>query len=493
MNLLDKAISYFSPQAALDRARARRVVDIIKNSGERRYEAASTGRRTNGWYATDGSANSETARGLHRLRNRSRDLVRNNPWASKAITVIENNTIGAGIRPSLNYPDSYEKKLKEIWSAWGETTKCDFAGRHNFYGLQDLAMRSVAESGECIIRKRRGGPGPIPIQLQVSEADVIDTSKNVDELTGRSGYIIQGVEFDSSGRRVAYWLYDRHPADSFDLMSKRVPAEDVIHLYQVERPGQVRGVPWGAPAMLRLRDFDDYEDAQLMRQKIAACFSVFVTDQAGDSLPGDNSDKDPLTERVEPGIIQELAPGQDVSFADPPGPGTDYKDYSRNTLLAVAAGYGVTYEALTGDLSGVNFSSGRMGWLEFHRNVTKWQKKMFIPVFCETTWDWFENALEMKGVSTGAKGKVRWIPPRREMIDPVKETKALALMVRNGFISWQEAVRERGADPDDLLEELKKDADNFDKYDLQLDSDPRREPPEGSLATQESNTGSNSN
>jgi lambda family phage portal protein len=222
--------------------------------------------------------------------------------------------------------------------------------------------------------------------------------------------------------------------------------------------------------MLRLRDFDDYEDAQLMRQKVAACFSVFITDPTGEA----GNDQKPRIDRLEPGLIEDLAPGKQVTFANPPA-ADGYNDYSRNVLRAIAAGYGTTYEAMTGDLSNVNFSSGRMGWLEFQRLIGEWQQFMLLPMLCDRAWSAFIEGGVISGLLPMAARSVTaaWTFPAREMIDPVKEIKGKSEEVRNGFMSWQEAVREFGRDPETVLQQMKEDAENFTRLGLFPTSDPR--------------------
>lgn len=472
MNFLDRTIAFFDPKTALRRVRSRHALNVY-DEHTRKYDAASRGRRTKGWRATGGSANTETLAALTTLRNRSRELVRNNPYAKRAIQVIQNNTVGGGIRPAPDASDkAADEELTKRWTDWAELRDCDFDGRHTFYGLQHLAIRAVAESGECLIRRRRrrANGRRIPVQLQLVEADFMDASKDRRSIGG-ANEIIQGVEFDSQGRRVAYWLYDHHPADAMQLQSKRVPVSEVIHLYHMERPGQVRGVPWGSSAMLRLRDFDDYEDAQLIRQKIAACFTAFVQDSAVDSTPGLGGSGKDLIDKLEPGIIEELPPGKTVQFGRPPE-AEGYKDYATKVLQAIAAGYGITYEALTGDMSGVNFSSGRMGWIEMHRNILSWQNHMMIPLLCEPVWQWFVDGMELVGEEV-PDHTMHWTPPRREMIDPVKETRAIVFALRNRLISWSEAVRMFGSDPDKLMDAFKKDQEKFDEHDIVSDADPR--------------------
>lgn len=465
MNWIDTVVGYINPKAGLMRAKNRVALEAM-----RKYDAASTGRRTSGWYATGSSANAETAESLNKLRDRARELVRNNPYAKNAIDVIVTNTIGTGIVPR---PRKNAEILLENWHRWASTKKCDYENQHTFYGLQALAMRTIAESGEVIIRKRMVNDKTNPLRLQILEPDFIDSTKNFPENSG-GGYTIQGIEFDKSGKRVAYWLWSRHPGDSTtsSLKSERVEADGILHVYSVDRPGQVRGVPFGASAMLRLRDFDDYEDAQLMRQKIAACFSVFVQDASADAIGGSNS-SDELPERVEPGIIEKLPAGKTVTFASPPA-AEGYGEYTRKVLQAIAIGYGVTYEALTSDLSNVNFSSGRMGWLEFHRRIVHWQNNIIIPRICDEVWLWFITASRITGGAT-EDVLVDWTPPRREMIDPEKETNAIILAIRSGLTSWQEAVREQGYDPDTILNQIESDNKNFDEKGIILDIDPRVE------------------
>ena len=183
--------------------------------------------------------------------------------------------------------------------------------------------------------------------------------------------MLQGIEFDALGRRRAYWLYPTHPGDGRGaLVSHRVPADRVLHLFERLRPGQVRGVPWFAPVMLKLRDLDAYDEAELVRKKIEACFAAFVTGvQDEETLGKARTEADgSRIETFEPGMIEYLEPGRDVKFAAPSASG-GYAEYMRMQLHAIAAGVGLTYELLTGDLSQVNYSSIRAGLIEFRRRM----------------------------------------------------------------------------------------------------------------------------
>ena len=335
-------------------------------------------------------------------------------------------------------------------------------------------MRTVAMSGECLVRRivKREKGALIPLKYQVLEPDYIDTAK--DGMIYQGNEIRQGIEVDSDDRRVAYWLFKQHPGDNrtrFDLNSMRVPVAEIMHIYEEERAGQLRGVPFGVSSMIRLKDLDGYEDAQLIRQKIAACFTAFVTNPLEGNPAMRQSSDETQPDRIEPGRVEYLGAGETVTFGNPPE-AQNYDVYTKTVLKGIAAGFGVSYEAMTGDLSGVNFSSGRMGWLEFQRQLTDWQQDLIIPQFCKLAWNDFMRFLIIQGkVQTASKAT--WTPPRREMIDPSKEIKAMQEQVRNGFMSLPDMIQQLGGDPDVVMAEIAKANKLIDKYGLVLDSDAR--------------------
>ena len=154
-----------------------------------------------------------------------------------------------------------------------------------------------------------------------------------------------------------------------------------------------------------------------------------------------------------------------------------YSEYMRTVLHSIAAGFGITYESLTGDLSQVNFSSARMGWLEFQRNLDAWRWSMFVPQFCSPVFRWFLDGVALSSLSDsfgeGSQYTIEWTAPRREMIDPQKEVAAMRDAIRCGFCTLSEAQRMLGYDPSKLIKEYKSDLDALDKLEIKLDVDPR--------------------
>lgn len=498
-NFLDRIVSFLSPQAGARRARFRLVESEMVKLQKRRYDGASRGRRTAGWATSGSSANTEIQSSLVTLRDRSRDLTRNDVYASRAVQVITSNVIGTGIVAQPKSKRAVQlKNARDLWRAWAETPACDYDGQRDFYGIQSLIMRTVAESGECLVRKirmRSKDKLPVPLQLQVIEGDYLDHTRT-SQMLADGGYIIQGIEFGPDGKRRGYWLYNHHPGDPGipprSLMSQFYPAADVLHIYRADRPGQVRGVPWGASAILKIKDFNDYEDAQLTRQKIAACFSAFIYDSEPpvNDIKLSDDDSGDLLERVEPGLIQYLPQGKDIKFGNPPG-ADGYGEYSKNVLRGIAMGFGVPYEALTGDLSNVNFSSGRMGWLEFQRNIDQWRWHLIIPQACEGVWKWFQEAADLVGANIDDV-RAGWTAPRREMINPTEEVKANLMAIRTGQKTPQEVIRENGGDPQEMLDEYSEWNKMLDSRALVFDSDPRKINAAGAFQQSTSDNSSNS-
>lgn len=462
-------VGFLYPTRGLRRVAARQALNSIQKRG---YDGASKGRRTKNWKATNADASLEVSLGLSLLRARSRDLSRNSPYAAKALATIVSNVVGTGILARLD-----DEGINKNFQAWANSTACDFYGKQNFYQLQHLAMRTVAEAGEILVRKHRVADPKNPIQIQLLEPDFLDTTK-----VNADNRLRDGIEFDDAGRIVAYWLYEVHPGARANIKgnpwkSNRVDASEIEHIFRMDRPGQTRGVPWPAPVIIRFRDFDDYEDAQLVRQKIAACFVGFIMDNEDPvNQSSSTEEKKPMSERFEPGAWEVLPPGKDIKFGSPPGVGSDYPAYVRQMLLSIAAGYGVSYESLTGDLSQVNFSSGRMGWIEFHRNIESWRWNMFIPGFCETVKNWWLEGQEVaSGKAAPENMTTTWTPPRREMIDPVKETEAMRDGIRSGLATLSDSVRQLGLDPTEHFAELESDFNMLKAKNLVLDCDPRND------------------
>jgi lambda family phage portal protein len=322
----------------------------------------------------------------------------------------------------------------------------------------------------------------VPLQLQLLEPDHLDTNRT----TGQGGNrVVMGVEFNSFGRRVAYWLFPDHPGSSHPTttrtVSVRVPASEILHVFRRTRPGQTDAAPWLSPAIIRTRSLDEFEDAELLRQTIASSWAGFVTRE--EDPDGPTGDEDFAIDEIEPGSLEYLRPGESIEFPQLPQV-SGRADYVAIQLRAIASCLRVPYEAFTGDLTRVNYSSGRMGFNAFERRIAKWRRTLLVDQFLDPILAWFiEAALSKVLLGAAARSLVwSWTPPGSLILDADKEGKADYAAIRNGTKSLSEVIRSRGKDPARHLEEVAQDFAALDELGLTLDCDPRRVAAAGSGA-----------
>ena len=468
------------------------------------YDGVGSGRRALAWSVGNPGAVSALLFSQTELRAKSRDLVRRNAWANSALESYVANAIGTGIKPQSMVADATTReRIQALWSDW--TVDADSAGLTDFYGLQALACRAMLEGGEALLRLRYRRPTdglPVALQIQVLEPEHLPVTMNS---TAENGNLIRaGIEFDRMGRRVAYHLYRAHPEDGAfgalvapmsgngGLSTVRVEASEILHLFRPLRPGQIRGEPWLARALVKLNELDQYDDAELVRKKTAAMFAGFVTRLAPeDNLLGEGvSDPNGVAlAGLEPGTMQILEPGEDIKFSQPADVGGSYSEFLRMQFRAVAAAMGVTYEQLTGDLSLVNYSSIRAGLLEFRRRVEALQHGVIVHQVCRPIWQaWMtqavlEGSLVLPGFARGGTAKRReylackWIPQGWQWVDPLKEADAMKAAIRSGLMSRSEAISANGYDAEDVDREIAADNARADALGLVFESDPRHDQP----------------
>ena len=448
-----------------------------------RYDAAGTGRRMKGWMPpSTGPVKAVT--GLQKIRDRARDVVRNDWSGESATQKWVTNLIGVGITPRMKRLAAGPRKqeLIDAWDRWVQQSDAD--GVLNFYGQQALVVRSWLDSGEVFVRKRvrRLDSGlEVPLQVQLVESEFVPLL-DADIWPGlpQGNKIRQGIELDRRGQRVAYWMHRDHPGDGMVDMSRllRIPASEVKHVYEVKRPGQLRGVSALASVLARLRSINDYDDAVLERQKLANLFTAFITRGLG----GD-ADLDPLTNLplefgsdgaplagLAPGLIQELDYGQDIKFANPPEAGTTYSDYMRTQHLGTSAATGIPYEIFSGDIKDVSDRTLRVAINEFRRFAEQRQWHTIIPQFCQPVRQWWTDTAVLAGVVTQAEATdvalVEWAPHGWAYIHPVQDPQGKQLEVEAGFRSRSSVIAERGDDPDMVDAERAADKDREDDLGL---------------------------
>lgn len=473
-----------------------RVVAAAKQSsmGSRSYAGAANNRINADWTALNTSADSEILTSLRVLRARSRQLVRDNPYAKHFATrLIPNNVVGSGIGMQAAVVNARGKlqtgindSIEAAWAAWSDKRYCHTAGRLGFADIERMAMVQLVTAGEVIIRKIRQpfGGGTVPLCLEIIEADrLMDQWQTARAPNGNA--IRMGVEVDDWGRPVAYWFLPRHPGDyqftTFEPSKYiRVEADDIIHLYVIERWPQTRGEPWMHATIKDLHQTDGYEEAQVVKARAGANIVGFIASPEPLGADAKQDGRDLID--TEPGTWQRLLPGESVSGFNAPAADPSVDAFLRHMIRRYAVGVGVSYEAISRDYTNASYSSARMGLLDdrdLYRILQGWLiRNLRVDIHRE-----FLDAAALVGAwkvptdyfsSPEKYQRVRFKPRGWTWIDPSKEVQAYKLAVRNGFMTQGDVVAQTagGIDIEDLLKARREELDMAADLDLVFDSDP---------------------
>jgi len=449
------------------------------------FKAAENSRLTEDWPTRILSADSAVGTGLRTMRSRSRDLERNDSHARGFGKALVRNVLGSeGIAfqskvvESNGVPDKLANlRIEEAWYRWGINRFCDVERKLTWREMQTMALRRAAYDGEVLLRWVRETANPYGISLRLIEADLLDETHNANLENG--GTIRMGVERNSIGQVTAYHLLNGHPGDTMPAPKngnrrERVPAELIIHLFLPERPGQSRGWPWLTAAIRDLWMLGGYKEAELVAARVSAAKAGFITKTFPDGMPyPEEEDGTGKTMEVEPGIIEELPMGSQFTPWDPTHPNTAFGDFVKSALRSVATGMGVSYNTLSSDLEGVNYSSIRAGLLDEREEWLQIQSWL-IDHLCRPVFrKWIEvcllgGAIKLPPEKLEKFTADTWRGRRWQWVDPEKDVRAGLLAVEGGLKSRRQIVAESGGDIEETLEEIAQDNQMADEKGVTL-------------------------
>lgn len=452
----------------------------------RSYSGAIQSRLTNDWLSPSTSGDEEIRRDLKKLRNRCRELERNNDYVRRYLSGIEANCLGAtGIGLQMKVadpsgrPDTFANNaIEKAWRKWAKRKFTTPTGRQSWLDICRLALRSTIRDGDILLKLNRGFKNEFGFNVQLIEADRLDVDYNVNKLSG-GGSIRMGVEVDRFFKPVAYHILSSHPGETGATPVKRdrVPAKEIIHLYGQERISQTRGVPWMVSAMTRLQMLGGYEESELVASRVAASkMGFFVKDSASEGYTGEQDSDYNLLMEAEPGSIEELPMGMKFQEWSPQHPTTAYKDFVKSCLRGIAAGLNVSYNMLANDLEGVNYSSIRAGLFderEHYKSIQTW----FIESFVEPVFEaWLESALLANVFPFGGNrfekmNAPQWKPRRWPWVDPLKDQQASILAVENGLDSRRNIIAQTGGDIEDVFDSIAADKDLAESKGLNFEAE----------------------
>lgn len=444
--------------------------EVKEAPSKRYYESAKVNRLTASWTTQPLSASQITKSSLVPLVGRSRDLYANNDYSRRFIELLISNVVGpqgivmqsTAMNPS-GLPDKLgNDAVENAFKKWGRRKNCDVTGTLGWKSAQSMFIRTVAVDGECFLRLVQNGQD---FRIQFIDSMLVDPMLE-DENRGNGNKISQGIEFDSWGKPVAYFV-NSVVDDGYSFGGKhytRIPAEKMIHGFIPERIGQKRGIPWMATAMGKLRNLGAYEEAAVIAARVGASKMGFFQSEDGAGFQGETLDDGTMITDAEPGTFHQLQEGVSFETYDPTYPVGEFAQFSKAMLRGVASGLGISYNTLASDLEGVNFSSLRAGVLE-DREAFKSLQSFLIEYLCSPVFEeWLPNALLTGKIKVG-EGAIplsrvekfenpHWNARRWSWVDPAKDIVLAKEAIRLGLRSRSAIIRELGADPEEVWHEI---------------------------------------
>lgn len=464
-------------QAELRMARLTEREAPAGRNGVRRFEGAQVSRLTASWMAGSASIDEELRRDLDALRNRSRDLCKNDAYAAKFMRMVRNNVVGAqgfvlqcAAVENDGKPDTQANKaIEAAWYRQCRPGNFDVTGQLSADDFWRTAICGVARDGELLARKVRGnGRGEYGYQLQLLDPARLDTNFNR-EATPGSNAIIMGVEVDSYRKPVAYHLFKHLRASASSRERDRVPAAEIIHRFIPWEIEQTRGLPWMHSAMHLLRQLGGYREAAVIAARIGASKMGIYTRTGQDIQPpneGEDADGNFITS-AEPGTFEVAPDGYDLKTWDPNYPHDQFDVFCKAALRGISSGIGVAYPSLGNDLEGVNFSSIRSGVLEEREEWMVIQAWLIATTLVEVFEDWLawslmRGSIRLQNGSALPAGKLdkfrehTWQGRRWSWVDPLKDVEASVLAIANNLASPQQIAAQTGRDIVDVLDDIQR-------------------------------------
>jgi lambda family phage portal protein len=498
--LVDRVVEYFDPVAGVRRSQARLATAMVDS-----YQGASKSRRaTKEWRVSGGDANADSLPELEDLRERSRDLIRNEPLATGILATKVRYVIGGGLRmhPRIDRQvlgisdeaaEVYEEQLQREWEAWAETPECDLARSLNFYEMQALSWRSTLENGDVFallpMLERPGSPYALKVQLvEADRCSNPDGRRDDNQFAG-------GVEHDTvTGAPVAYHFQRTHPGalsgvkrewDRVAAYGEASGRRQVLHLYRKLRIGQSRGVPDLAPVIELFKQLSRYTEAEIMAAVVNAMLTVFIETGPGTTGLGPMS---PTSEtgaasgdddvKLAPGAIVELKHGEKISAVNPARPNSQFDPFMLAIIRRVSVALEIPYEIAILHFTS-SYSASRAASNEAWRFVIT-ARPWVIRNLCQPVYEAFVNEAVMRG-RVGLPGFLRadpvvrrawlgaqWLGPGRIQIDEKKEVEAAQLRIDSNLSTLaDETAAMNGGDWEVNIAQRAREKSRIELYGLQ--------------------------
>ena len=500
------------------------MIYAVPYYGEKGYGSAgasTTKRSTKGFKAVSGSPHEDIDFNNYTLRQRGRLMYMGAPIATSAVKTSRTNTVGLGLklnpRPDIDalgltadQSAEWVNTVKREFSLWADKRDtCDATGMNNFYEMQQMLMASWLTSGDvfALVQSREAiRDKPYMLRLRALEADRVATpcEAGITSLMGMTtgknpangNTIYDGVEIDSSGMAVAYWIRNTYPFEAtteqtryerVEAYGKKTGQPNIIQIIATERPDQYRGVSFLAPVIQQLLQLNRYTESEITAAVIESYFTAFIKtgvtgddaasmpyNEVGAGYPEMEASYDPNEYEMGPGQINVMNPGESVELADPKRPASGFAAFVDAIATQIGAALEIPKEILLKSFT-ASYSASRGALLEAWKSFNMY-RTWFVNDFCNPVYElWLSEAVAIGRVKApgffedptikAAWLKAEWIGPSQGMLDPVKEIQAEKMACDYGFSTHADsALRLNGSDYNSNIEQLSREADKVREF-----------------------------
>lgn len=460
MSVIDSIIAAFSPQKAYYREAFRQAYNELRN-----YDAGSYSRPNQNWRVDNQSAEMTDRFSRDDVRARARDLERNSDIMSALISAYKRNVVGGGYHIQAKSKDlELNKDIEKLWYKWCKKRNCDVTGSQNFTQILRMAVERKKIDGGILFVKRYTEDGLVPFKLQMIEVDELDISVAHPKTEGNK--VVGGIEYNSFNKAEGYFI-KKYSTDGYSINETIwIDAKDVIFYFSKKRPSQLREMSDLSPTIPRIRDANEFMTAVSVKQRIEACLSVFIKKSiptvgtVGRSGDSGNPRVSYEGKTISPGMMKELNAGDEIQVVNPNGQATDASAFTKLHEHMIGAGQGISYEALTRDMSQSNYSSARQGIIEDDQTFNE-EREQLVEILDEIYETFVISAvlagkLTIKDFWTNKEDYLyhTWTREPKPWIDPQKEANANKIAIQTGQKTYKQLAAESGNDWKDQINDM---------------------------------------
>lgn len=458
MGFIDNLIGFISPGWAAQREAWRQSLYELRN-----YDAGGYGHNNNNWRVSNRSAEQTDTYDREIIRARARDLERNSDLMNAVISAYKRNVVGAGYSMQAKTGDSeLNKQIEKLWLKWCKKRNCDVTGTQSLNQMIRMAVARKKVDGGILFVKRYTTQGTIPFQLQLIEVD--ELSSETISPNEKGNRVVGGIEYNSFNRPVGYHIKQYDLSGMGIEKPIYIKADDVIFYFSKKRPTQIREMSDMTFTIPRIRDVNEFMVAVSVKERIAACLSVFIKkatprDGFGRGMAR-KADAEYEGKTISPGMIKELNAGDEIQIVNPAGQGSDATSFTKLQQRLIGSGQGISYESVSRDMAEATYSSARQGLIEDELTYSE-EKELLCEILDEIYETFVISAvlcgkLEIKDFWTNKDTYLahEWIQEPKPWIDPKKESEANMIAIKTGQKTFKQIAAENGRDWQDQIDDM---------------------------------------